>query len=63
MTTPAMPKWWPTCPVCQAPIERIETTDLLVRFVCHGKQDWIVVPGHQAASASTFQAAFQKRAA
>ena len=69
MTTSAMPKWWPDCPVCQAPIERVEitakpeTTDLMVRFVCHGKQDWIVVPRHQAASASTLNAAFQTRAA
>ena len=69
MTAPAMPAWWPRCPVCQAPVERIETTakpettDLMVRFICHGKQDWVVAPRHQAASADVLGSAFQKRAA
>ena len=65
----AMPGWWPECGVCGTPVERLEmtakpgTTDLMVRFVCHGKQDWVVVPRQRAASASTLGTAFRERAA
>ena len=69
MNAKAMPDWWPLCPVCSGPIERIEWTakpgadETLVRLICHGKQDWQIVPGHQAANGSMLLAAFAPRAA
>ena len=66
---PPMPDWYPTCPLCRGPIERVEfsakpgSADMLVRWVCHGKQDWMVVPAHQAASGAVIASGFRERAA
>ena len=66
---PTMPDWYPLCPVCRGPIERVEFTakpdssDILVRWVCHGKQDWVVVPAQQAANGALIASGFRERAA
>ena len=64
-----MPPWWPTCPACHGPIERIETTakpdsdEALIRWICHGKQDWVVVPQQRAANGELLASGFRERAA
>ena len=69
MSTPALPAWWPQCPICGGPIACIETTvkpdsdDALIRWICHGKQDWVIVPVQRAGNGEVLASGFRERAA